>query len=83
MDAGSAPERIGEAHLADEPPNFEGHLGPAGSLSRLQAPEGAKASSVPAQNGLRLNERKCIQNARCNPVEADEKETVKIALGCS
>ena len=26
-----------------------------------------------------LNDRKCIQNARCNPIQADEKETVKIA----
>ena len=27
MDAGSAPERIGEAYLPDQPPNFEGYLG--------------------------------------------------------
>src|SRR5205809_8099571 len=31
MDARSAPERICQAHLADQLPNFEGHLGPAGS----------------------------------------------------
>ena len=35
MDAGSAPERIGRAHLPDQLPNFERHLGPAGSPSRL------------------------------------------------
>ena len=27
MDAGSAPERIGEAHLADQPPTFRVMLG--------------------------------------------------------
>src|SRR3954451_18045713 len=31
MDARSAPERICQAHLADQLPNFERHLGPAGS----------------------------------------------------
>ena len=35
MDARSAPERVCQAHLADQLPNFEGHLGPAGSSSRL------------------------------------------------
>src|SRR3954454_15093087 len=37
-DARSAPERICQAHLADQLSNFEGHLGPAGSSSRLPAP---------------------------------------------
>jgi hypothetical protein len=81
MDAGSAPERIGEAHLADQPPNFRRYAGPARTPTRFPAPEAAKASSVPAEDGLRLNDRKCIQNARCNPVQADEKDTVKIACG--
>ena len=29
MNARSAPERVGQAHLADQLPNFERHLGPA------------------------------------------------------
>src|SRR3954452_25095634 len=32
----TAPERICQAHLANQLPNFETHLGPAGSPSRLQ-----------------------------------------------
>ena len=35
MDARSAPERVGEAHLADQLPNFDRHLGPARSSSRI------------------------------------------------
>jgi hypothetical protein len=46
MDAGSAPERIGEAHLADQPPNFRRYAGPARTPTRFPAPEAAKASSV-------------------------------------
>src|SRR6478672_2574357 len=81
MDAGSAPERIGEAHLADQPPTFRRYAGPARTPTRFPAPEAAKASSVPADDGLRLNDRKYIQNARCNLVQADEKDAVKNCVG--
>ena len=43
MDAGSAPERIGKAHLPDQSPNFWRDAGPAGTPTRFPAPEGAKA----------------------------------------
>src|SRR3954447_6730336 len=64
MDAGSAPERICQAHLADQLPNFETHLGPAGSPSRLPAPEGAESSPMPSYNRLRPNDCHRIQNRR-------------------
>src|SRR3954464_5883405 len=54
MDARSAPERICQAHLADQLPNFERHLRPANSSSRLPAPEQAETSAMPAQNGVGL-----------------------------
>ena len=48
MDARSAPEGICQADLADQLPNFERHLGPAGSPSRLPAPEAAESSTMPS-----------------------------------
>src|SRR3954452_21352075 len=66
MNAGSAPERVGKVHLTDQPPNFRRYARPAGMPTRFPPPEGAKASSVPADDGLRLNNPKRIQNARCN-----------------
>src|SRR6476469_11174493 len=56
MNAGSAPERICQAHLADQLPNFETHLGPAGSPSRLPAPKGPECSTMPSYNRLRSND---------------------------
>ena len=38
------------ARRADQLPNFERHLGPAGSPSRLPAPEGAESSTMPSYN---------------------------------
>src|SRR3954451_2882148 len=52
MNAGSAPERICQAHLADQLPYFEGHLGPAGSSSRLPVPEGAESSIQNRRTGF-------------------------------
>jgi hypothetical protein len=66
-----APHRVGKVHLTDQPPNFRRYARPAGTSTRFPPPEGAKASSVPADDGLRLNDRNCIQNARCNPIQAD------------
>ena len=46
MDAGSAPERIGQAHLPDQSPNFWRDAGPAGTPTGFPAPEGAKACPI-------------------------------------
>src|SRR6187200_1669073 len=64
MDARSAPERICRADLADQLPNFEGHLGPAGSPSRLPAPEAAESSTMPSYDRLRLHDCHRIKNSR-------------------
>src|SRR3954464_5153856 len=52
MDARSAPERICQAPLADQLPNLERHLGPAGSPSRFPTPEAAESSTMPSYNRL-------------------------------
>src|SRR4051794_3568625 len=68
MDARSAPERICQAHLADQLPNFEGQLGPAGSSSRLPAPEAAESSTMPSYNRLRPHDCHRIKNGRREPI---------------
>src|SRR4051794_36322099 len=68
MNAGSAPERICQAHLTDQLPYFERHLGPAGSSSRLPAPEGAESSTMPSYNRLRPDDCHRIQNGRREPI---------------
>ena len=74
MDAGSAPERIGKAHLPDQSPNFRRHARPAGTPTRFPAPERAKASPMPAHNRLRPHNCHRIQDGRRKPVQQDENE---------
>src|SRR3954453_16020914 len=68
VNAGSAPERICQAPLADQLPYFERHLGPAGSSSRLPAPEDAESSTMPSYNRLRPDDCHRIQNRRREPI---------------
>src|SRR3954447_20378997 len=68
MDARSAPERICQAHLADQLPNFARHLGPPGSPSRFPTPEGAESSTMPSYNRLRPHDCDRTQNGRREPI---------------
>src|SRR4051794_36078354 len=87
MDARSAPERICRAHLADQLPNFEGHLGPAGSSSRLPAPEGAESSTMPSYDRLRPHDCHRIKNGRREPIQQYKDKPIERfegrALGCA
>jgi hypothetical protein len=56
MDSRSTPQRIGEAHGADQLANFERHLWPATARSQPPSPEQAKARAMPADNSLRLGD---------------------------
>src|SRR3954451_21382081 len=81
MDARSAPERICQAHLADQLPNFEGQLGPAGTASRPPAPEGAGSvptptaqkaghpTTSPPNAGLRPHDCPHTKNTRPEPIQ--------------
>src|SRR5204863_4090707 len=79
MDAWCAPEWIGEAHLSDQPADFRRYARPSDSPTRFPAPERAEARSMPADNGLRLDDRDGIQDAWCDPIQADEDQTIEIA----
>ena len=73
MNPGSAPQRVGDAHGADQLPDFERHLWSAAARSRRPSPEHAKTSAMPTDNGLRLNDHQSIHNARHNAIETGKK----------
>src|SRR3954464_1864689 len=77
MDARSAPERICQAHLADQLPNFERHLGPAGSSSRLPAPEGAESSTIPSYNRRGAHDCHRTQTGRREPIEEYKDKAIE------
>src|SRR3979490_3424037 len=62
MNPWSSPERIGDAHLADQLSYLERHRGPATAASRLPAPIQPKTRAMPTNNGVRLHDRQRIAN---------------------
>jgi hypothetical protein len=79
MDPRSAPKRVGEAHIPDQLTNFERDLRSAAARARLPAPEPAKPGPMPADDRLRLDDHRGVQNAGCKPIEARKNEPIKIA----
>ena len=79
VNPGSAPEWIGQAHVADQLANFERHLWSAAATSRLPSPEQTKTSTMPTDDGLRLHDHQGIHNARRKPIEAGKNQTIEIA----
>ena len=78
MNSGSTPERISEAHLPDQPPDFRRYTRPAGTPTRSPAPEGAKTCPMPPDNGFRLYDREGVKNMRRDPIQADEDHTIEV-----
>jgi hypothetical protein len=68
MDPGSASERVGEAHVADQLTDFERDLRSAYSRARFPSPEQAKPGPMPADDRLRLDDRQGVQNTGCKPM---------------
>src|ERR1035441_5635185 len=68
MNPGSAPERIGPAHVSNQLANFERDLWPAAATSRLPSPEQTKTGAMPTDDGLWLHNRQGVQNAGRDPI---------------
>ena len=76
MNSRRSPQRVGEAHLADQPANFQRHRWSAAAASRFPAPIRSEARAVPSYNGVRLNDRKRTTSLREQPVKANENQSV-------
>src|SRR5450631_718916 len=53
-----------------------GHNWPAATAPRLPAPIRPKTRTMPADNGVRLNDRQSIANSREQPIETNEYQLV-------
>ena len=79
MDPWSSPERICDAHLADQLSYFERHRGPATTASRLPAPIQPKTRAMPTNNSVGLHDRQRIANLWKQPIETNEYQVVEDA----
>src|SRR5258708_35786462 len=78
---GAPHKRIGDAHFPDKLANLCGHSRPSATRSRLPAPVRSEAGTMPANNGVRLDDRQRIANFREHPIETNEYHSVDDAEG--
>ena len=79
MDSRSAPERIGLAHVSDQPANLERDLWPADATSRLPTQEQSKTSTAPTDDGLWLHNRQGVYDVGRKSIEGGKNPTIEIA----
>src|ERR1035441_10237053 len=75
MDPRRAPQWIGNAHLADQPADLQRHNRPATTAFRLPAPIRPETRAMPADKGVRLNDRQSIVNSREQPIETNKYQS--------
>ena len=78
MDPRSAPQWIGQAHIADQLADFQRHPRSAAATARLPSPKQAKAGAMPTNDGLWLHDRQGLHNSRRNLVKPSENQTVEL-----
>src|SRR5262249_37065697 len=63
MDPGSAPKRVGEAHLQDQLANAGGNFWSATARARLPSQEQPRPGPMPGDDRLGFDDHKGVQNA--------------------
>src|SRR5260370_39680634 len=80
MDARRTPRRILGFHATDQVANFCSDFWPSKTLNAgSQSPEEAKASAVPTDHRIRLDNDYCACPSGPEAVEADPKQSVKVS----
>src|SRR5215471_15236243 len=78
---GRTPERVCDAHLADQAANVCRYRRPATEWPGFPAPIGSEPSAVPAQQRRRPYDLESVQHPRCESIEANKQQSVYAAEG--
>ena len=77
MDAGRAPERVGQAHVPDQPTDLQRDARSPAAPSGFPTPERSKSSPVPTNHGLRPDDGQRVYNARSEAIQPNEHQSVE------
>jgi hypothetical protein len=76
MDSRCSPQRIGDAHLADQPANLQRHLWSTAAASRSPAPIQPETGAVPADHGIGSDNGKCLTHLGKQPADTSQYQPV-------
>src|SRR5271154_966019 len=83
MDSRRSPQRVGDAHLSDQPANFQRHRWSTAAAPRFPAPIQSEASAVPADHGLRLHNRQRIERTWHQTIQPNKNQAIHGTQGQS
>jgi hypothetical protein len=78
MDTRRSPQRVLDAHLPDKRLQLRVDLRPPSPRARFPPPVAAKAGSMPAHDGLGLDDRENIQDRREPSIQLDQEPAIAV-----
>ena len=79
VDARGAPERIRDAHVANEQSDLMRRARPATARSRFPTPIGSETGAVPADHCARPNHCQCVKCCGYQPRQQNEQQAIDVA----
>ena len=77
VDAGRAPERVGQAHVPDQPTELKRDARSPATPPGFPTPERSKSSPMPTNHGLRPDDGQRIQNTGSEAIQPNEHQSVE------
>src|SRR6266851_4693091 len=77
MDARRTPKPVRQADVPDQAADLRWYLWPTTTRARLPAPVQSEAHPMPPNNGLRSDNRDCVQHRRKQAIEPDKEQSVR------
>jgi hypothetical protein len=81
VDAWRSPQRVRDAHLANQLADVRRCLWSTAARSRFPAPPRSEPRTMPSDDRLGLEDFQCVQNIRSQPIEPSEHQPVDVADG--
>src|SRR6516165_6137161 len=76
MDSRRSPQRVGDAHLVDQPANFQRYNWSAAALPRFPAPIQSETGTVPTHDGIGLHNRQRLQGIWHQTIQPNKDQAI-------
>jgi hypothetical protein len=83
MESWRSPQRVGDAHLADQPANFQPYGRSTAAVPRFPAPIQSETGTVPTDHGVRLHNRQRLDGIRRQTIQPNKDQAIHGTKGHS
>ncbi|MBV9531515.1 MAG: hypothetical protein JO283_10725 [Bradyrhizobium sp.] len=76
MDSRRSPQRVGDAHLSDQPANFQQHSWSAAAVPRFSAPIRSETGTAPTDDGIGLHDRQRLDGIWHQTIQPNKDQAI-------